>query len=946
MKESPLQELERAFHELRAMPSSSREVRLQEIARTSPSQAEELALLLQAHDRSALVDQAPMAERHNAAVDVRTGDTIGGCVLEEVIGSGGMGTVWRARQIHPEREVAVKVIRSGPAARADHRRLVREAGIMASLQHPGIARIYDAGEAETPSGRLPYYTMEVIDGVPLDRHCADQKLGLGPKLQLLATVCDAVTHANARGFVHRDLKPANILVTDDGSPKILDFGVARAVPTEDRVETLLTGAGQLVGTLAYMSPEQTLTNPSSVDQRADVYALGVMLYELVSGRLPLPVLGRPPLQALEVIRDQEPAPLGTLDRRWRGDLTVIQVKALQKDPRQRYARASDLADDLRSFLAHRPISARPPRVSYRVRKLLRRHKLFSVAASLVVVSLVTILLVALHGKRQAEDAAREARAALTRYHGIVGFLDESLAAVDPVLSGRRHVTLESYVDEVARGLTSRFPNDEEARTVLQTTVGRAYTRVERYDDARLHLRAALTSRRRSLNPDHALIAQTLFLLARNDASARDLDAAREHLDDALDVLSRTGADTTDLRRQCWTLAGYVAFLDSDVRRARESLRRARGVAEKVTWDQVWIEAKVDIIQGDFARGIDRMQASATTLSQLLGPDHPRLAELTMEIAECELNAGRLEASEKTARRALGMLEARFGSPFAVVFRNHGTLGRILVEQNRVPEAEAHLRKVLARHAELGHPESFTTSTKLALASVLIRGGASKEAQGLVTGSLHRLRRDFPQGNHILASALLLAAREAMTRRDPTTALAHARASWAMALKYPVADIDLRAGTELARLQQATRDRKGAITVMRRVCALSSRRLGESDVRTLGYRVILGCFLHDDDRMEEAVATLGILDQLAAADRGPHAFTVALGRRSLGGALLALGEFEQAEAELLSALDLSEAQGPRGRSLAREVGRFLVKLYGELEDQPKRRAIRRRLAKLR
>ena len=597
--------------------------------------------------------------------------------------------------------------------------------------------------------------MELIEGVPLDQFSRERKLTRRQRLELLAAVCDAVAHANARGVVHRDLKPENILVSEEGHPKVLDFGVARAVDLEGTLDTMLTTAGQIVGTLAYMSPEQTLGRPDAIDQRADVYSLGVIMYELVSGRRPLPLSGKPPLEALHVIRNEEPVPLGSVDPAWRGDLSVIQAKSMEKEPERRYSGASELAEDLRRYLSDRTITARPAGAGYRLGKLIRRNKIAFGAASLVMVSLFTGLLAALSGQREAEASTREAQAALMRYQGILGFLDETLAAVDPVLSGRRHVTLESYVDEVARGLPLRFPDDEEARIVLETTIGRAYSGLERYEDARRHLQGALASRRRDLSSDHPLIAESLFQLARNDASARNLDAARGHIEEALDILATSGTQVGELPRQCWTLAGYIAFLSSDYDRARRHLKRARAAAERPTWDMTWIEAKIDIVEGDLESGIEGMRSSAATLAATFGSDHPRVAELTMEIAECEFHADRLQEAESTARRALGMLEARFGSPFAVVLRNHGVLGRILIEQGRLPEAEEHLRTVLARNAELDHPMSFTTSTRLALGSILMRRGLHEEARDLVTSSIRSLRDDFPEGNHVLASALLL-----------------------------------------------------------------------------------------------------------------------------------------------------------------------------------------------
>jgi hypothetical protein len=317
------------------------------------------------------------------------GAQIGGYRITEVIGAGGMGTVYLAQQDHPRRVVALKVMRPGVGSKDQLRRFQQEAEILGRMRHPAIAQVYEAGTHHD----IPYFAMEYIPGAkPITAYAATYNLTVRQRLELFARVCEAVQHGHNKGIIHRDLKPANVLVDSTGNPKVIDFGVARATDCDVAVTAVQTGLGQLVGTLAYMSPEQLRGDPADIDLRSDVYALGVVLYELLCGRLPHDVRTAPMLEAARIIREDPPTRPSIASNTVRGDLETIILKALEKDRERRYVSAEELRRDLLRYLAGQPIIARPPTVTYLVRTATRRFtQRHPVVAALFVAAFVALL---------------------------------------------------------------------------------------------------------------------------------------------------------------------------------------------------------------------------------------------------------------------------------------------------------------------------------------------------------------------------------------------------------------------------------------------------------------------------------------------------------------------------------------------------------------------------
>ncbi len=365
--------------------------------------------------------------------------------LVAILGSGGMGLVYQAEQEHPQRSVALKVMRSEMVSRELVRRFRRETDTLARLQHPGIAHVYEAGSVADPAlgGVLvPYIAMELVPGSAIDEFVRSARCDARTIVGLVAAACDAVQHAHERGVIHRDLKPANILVVvGEGNrpqPKILDFGIARLVGSDPQrgAASMATSTGQILGTLAYMSPEQMGGRSEAIDARTDLYALGTILFELLTGRLPLDVRELPIADVARIVRDEEPTRLGAVDRRLRGDLDTIVAKAIEKDPDRRYPSAAALAADLRRFLADEPIQARPTTRTERLRRLARRNRgvMWGGASTIVALAIGVVLAVAFAIK---ESEARR-NAEWTSYRASVAAANAALTNND-VRSARQHL---------------------------------------------------------------------------------------------------------------------------------------------------------------------------------------------------------------------------------------------------------------------------------------------------------------------------------------------------------------------------------------------------------------------------------------------------------------------------------------------------------------------------
>ena len=467
---------------------------------------------------------------------------IGPYQVTGVLGAGGMGIVYQAEQHSPRRPVALKVVRSGAGAELP-RRFQREAELHGRLQHPNIALVHEAGMAVAldaggrPLGAArPYFAMELVRGEPLVTHAERSGMGVAARVQVMIKVCQAIAHAHERGVIHRDLKSANILVDERGEPKVLDFGIARASESGGAA-TQRTTVGEVIGTLPYMSPEQVRGDEAAIGVRSDVYALGVVLYELLSGRRPLDLTGRPLPEAVRMVAEIEPPRLGTLRRALRGDLETIVAACLEKEPGRRYSSAAELAADLRRYLEHEPIAARSAGALLRAARFARRHRALVAGSAVAAVALLGATVVSLVMAARAVDArdgmARQLRVAeveMQRSTQSFAFFRSLLTAAARAADGGRTLTVRDFVLRAA-GQIERPQRDAQVAGMLTHVVGDTLRRIGEMEAAERLLRRAVEIQRR---PDAIGVRRNAYLAAAL-VSLGDLLVETERGEEALPV---------------------------------------------------------------------------------------------------------------------------------------------------------------------------------------------------------------------------------------------------------------------------------------------------------------------------------------------------------------------------------------------------------------------------
>ena len=718
-------------------------------------------------------------------LDRLEGLRIGPYRLVRELGRGGMGAVYLALRADEQfqQQVAIKLIQRGLDSGEIVDRFRRERQILASLAHPNIARLLDGGVTEEG---LPYLVMEYIEGEPIDQYCAHRKLTVAQRLELFLTVCAAVHHAHRSLVVHRDIKPGNVLVTTDGVPKLLDFGIAKLLGSNHvPFHTEVTGAGPVPLTLDYASPEQVRGQP--ITTASDVYSLGVLLYELLTGALPHDLAGRERRDIEQLICEVEPArpstvvsatlaeptgkPLAAplvkrarriLRRQLAGDVDNIVAMALRKEPQRRYGSAAQFAEDLRRHLAGQPVTACPDTFPYLAAKFVRRHRLGTLAVVLIALSLVAGMLTTSWQAREARAQRRRASIEAAAAEQVAHFLTSLLQQADPFGKTGEEVSVRELLDRATERIGEELVDQPIVRARMLDTLGVAYSNLGHYDQARPVLEQAMEIRNRVLGAQAPETAESLSHLGMLLRLTGQLAEAEELLRQAL--ASRTvhfGGESVQVAETLGELAsvlrerGEYAEAEPMARKAlalRQTLLGADAIEVAESLNDLALLLKKT---GGYAPAEKLYRRARALYRSQLGENSLELAITDHNLADLLLRRGRWEEAIVSMRQGLAIYRHQLGDNNTYVAGGLNTLGVLLKQTEQFSEAEEAYREALTLRTSLLGPDHPSVARAASnLGAVLIESGDLKAAETLILQALESLRRGLGENHPGIVPSLL------------------------------------------------------------------------------------------------------------------------------------------------------------------------------------------------